>query len=80
MIKREIREHPPFDIKGHNHKGEWKSEGKRSICIWESNEGQQSSSLKVELCVGPLIIEIWPLLSDKGLLREDSKKVSPTEK
>lgn len=70
---REIREHPPFDIKGQTEENERMKE-KQSIYIWKSNEGQQSSGLKLELCVGPFVVGIWPLLSDKGLLREDSEK------
>lgn len=46
----------------------------------KNNEGQQSSSLELELYVGPFVVVTWPLLSDKGLLRGDGNKMSPMEK
>lgn len=76
---REIREHPPFDIKGQIEENERVKESKAFVSE-KCNEGQQSSGLKLELCVGPFVVGIWPLLSNKGLQREDGKKMSPIEK
>lgn len=49
---REIRGHPPFDIKEQIEE----NEGKQSVCIRKSNEGEQNSDLKLELC--PFVVEI----------------------
>lgn len=54
---REIREHPPFDIKGQIEENERVKESKAFISE-KCNEGQQSSGLKLELCVGPFVVGI----------------------
>lgn len=74
---RQIREHPPFDTKEHIEENERVKESKTYL---KNNKGQQSSGLKLELCVGPFVVVIWPFLSDKGLLRGDGNKMSPIEK
>lgn len=50
---RQIREHPPFDTKGQIEENERVKESKTYL---KNNKGQQSSRLKLELCVGPFVV------------------------